>query len=122
MIPKRRQRERMGVREDPRIDCPGHRQWVRGMTCTVADADGANCDGKIQFAHVRAGTDGSLSKKPSDCWGIPLCAHHHIPVQHQIGEPAFERRFGIDMKAIASKLWSISPHRITYERKQRDKR
>jgi len=81
---------------------PRHRQWIRGFGCTVGDAD---CEGAIEAAHVRIGTDGGLGVKPSDwfCW--PACSGHHR-LQHEIGEPEFERRYrtsfprGLKQKAL----------------------
>lgn len=54
----------------------------------------------IEAAHVRTGTDGGTGIKPSDWWCVPLCQIHHER-QHKIGEPAFERATGIDLKAEA---------------------
>jgi hypothetical protein len=36
-------------------------------------------------------------------------------LQHQIGEPEFERRTGLDMKAMAALLLKNSPHRFKLE-------
>lgn len=55
--------------------------------------------------------------KPGDEWTIPGCSGAHR-YQHQIGEPAFERAYGIDMKAIAEMLWGISPHGKKYRLQQ----
>jgi hypothetical protein len=46
-----------------------------------------------------------MGQKPSDWWAIPLCKHHHDE-QHGIGEPAFERRYGIDMRGVARGLYA----------------
>ena len=133
---KRRKRERFGTRQETRIRCPAHLAWVRGHECAIAgkyfdrDMDGRGrwphrCEGKVIAAHVRTGTDGAAGIKPSDCWVIPLCesmtggAHK---AQHNWGEATFERRYGIDMKAIAAQLWRASPHRIRYERRIRERK
>nr|WP_140393855.1 putative HNHc nuclease [Nitrospira cf. moscoviensis SBR1015] len=76
------------------------------------------CSGGIECAHVRTGTDGGASLKPGDNWTLPLCRVHHAE-QHQIGESAFERKYKINMKAIASELWQKSPHRRKYEESHR---
>jgi hypothetical protein len=60
------------------------------------------------LAHVRKGTDGGGNLKPSSWWTISLCHYHHIDDQHIIGEPAFERKHGIDMKALATEFASKS--------------
>ena len=85
----------MGVRVRPQIRSEGFKQFVRGYPCLIAGINGHACDGKIQFAHVRKGNDGGLGVKPSDCHGVPMCDRAHIRIQHQHGEPAFEREFAL---------------------------
>ena len=68
------------------------------------------CDGMpIECAHVRKGTDGGVSLKPSDKWAISLCSCHHRE-QHRVGETRFERKYGIDLIAVAELFASNSPH------------
>lgn len=119
---KRRTRPRMGVRESPWYRSQGYRAWVAGFECAIAGKNGHVCVAKSVAAHTRTGTDGCKGEKPSDWWCIPLCdnlmgsgAH---PEQHNIGEAAFERKYGIDMKAIAQQLWKspLNSHRRKYER------
>lgn len=93
---------------DGKLRCASHLKWIRGHECAVCGPHGSNF--KIEAAHVRNGTDGSLAVKPSDNWAIPLCALHHR-IQHDMGEPRFEAMYEIDMKAIAQALWKRSPHR-----------
>lgn len=101
MLPKRLKKAR---REGP-LRSASHLKWVRGHGCSVP-----NCNGLfIEAAHVRTGTDGSLSVKPSDCWALSLCVHHHA-LQHTLGEASFSAMFRIDMKALAEEFWSKSPH------------
>lgn len=99
-------------RSDPRR-CPRHLQYVRGHECAVP---GCRSGDPIEAAHVRVGTDGGTGLKPSDKWAIPLCRSHHEE-QHRIGEPHFETRHKLNMKAIAQGLWTRSPHRIKHEEK-----
>lgn len=117
--PKRRKHAKAGIRESSFIRCPGHLQFVRGHQCSVEGRNEPECGGSIQAAHVRTGTDGGISVKPSDCWAIPLCGIHHAR-QHQMGEASFEKHFAIDMKRIAAALWAKSPAGIKY-RLTRDK-
>ena len=112
---KRRKSKPFGIRQNTRIRSPAHLKWVRGHECAVKDKSDYYCYGKAQAAHVRTGTDGALSIKPSDCYVIPLCCHHH-GIQHTLGEAAFEREYQINMKKIAADLWKISPARIKMER------
>lgn len=107
MLPQRRKPARSGIERAEAVrECPAHRAWIRGFACSVPNCQG----GPIECAHVRRGTDGGIGIKPSDRWTIPLCAAHHRE-QHQIGEGAFEKRHGIDMKKIAAALFARSPHR-----------
>ena len=56
--------------------------WLRDQPCVVTGA------GECEPAHLRWGTDGSLSSKPSDCYAFPLHWSLHRK-QHQHGEPSF---------------------------------
>ena len=103
MFPKRRVVPR---RKKEGRSCPGHRAWVRRHHCSVPGCEGF----PIECAHVRGCTDGGQSLKPSDNWTLSLCREHHAE-QHRIGEVAFERKYGIDMRAIARAFAQRSPHR-----------
>lgn len=84
---------------------PAHRKWVRGHACSVP-----GCEGRpIECAHVREGTDGGVGMKPSDRWTISLCREHHAE-QHRIGEGAFERRHGLNLRALAEEFARRSPY------------
>lgn len=113
-LPARRRPERMGLRTSPQVRCPAHLAWIRGHECAV---NGDDCEGRIEAAHVRGGTDGGLGKKPGDNFVLPLCSYHHR-MQHVVGEAEFERVFAINMKAIAEGLWRASPARKRMEAKE----
>ena len=85
---------------------PAPRAWVRRHHCSVPDCKRV----PIECAHVRSGTDGGQGLKPSDCWTISLCRYHHAE-QHRIGETAFEKRYGIELLALAQEFARHSPHR-----------
>ncbi|HVJ31608.1 MAG TPA: hypothetical protein VND94_00715 [Terriglobia bacterium] len=104
----------MGVKTGDVIRCASHLAWLRTRQCAVARAAGHVCEGKIEAAHVRSGTDGGIGIKPSDIYALPLCAGGHRE-QHCIGEAAFERRYGIDLKQIAAEHAKASPHRRKWE-------
>lgn len=108
---RRRKPEKLGVRKEPQVRCPAHLKFVRGFVCSIHDKH--ECEGGIEAAHCRTGTDGGMGVKPSDYWAIPLCSGAHRE-QHAIGEAAFERTYGIDMKAIAERMASVSPHRFKW--------
>lgn len=90
--------------------CPAHRAWVRRHRCSVPGC----LAGPIECAHVRSGTDGGCALKPSDRWTISLCRAHHAE-QHRIGEAAFERRYALDLIALAEVFARRSPHRRALE-------
>ena len=133
-IPSRRVRPKMRVRQSSLIRCPAHLRWVRSHRCVIEGIETvANtprnglgyhvnqhvCGGIIEAMHVRTGTDGSTGEKPSDCWTIPGCTVAHRE-QHSIGERAFERKYRIDMKALAAEMWRVSPAGVKW-RKENDK-
>lgn len=85
--------------------CQGHRTWIRRHLCSVPDCR----QEPIVCAHVRNGTDGGTALKPSDKWTISLCQPHHGE-QHDIGEPAFEAKYGVNLKALAMEFARQSPY------------
>lgn len=103
-LPARRKRETADTGRDKRARCQSHLNFVRSHECSVPGCKGL----PIEVAHVRTGTDGGMGMKPSDNWTISLCREHHQE-QHNIGEPAFEARHRVDMKALAREFASASP-------------
>jgi len=99
-LPAKRKPIRSGIERAPRREWSRHRRFVRSHECCVKGKNGHECLGPIQFAHVRTGTDGGGALKPSDWWAISLCTSAHV-TQHNMGEPAFEKAYGIDMKRLA---------------------
>lgn len=130
-LPRRKKRERTKQADPDRVDSKGHLQFVRGFECAIArknyiwrdgGATGVSdhiCVGKTEAAHVRTGTDGGIGIKPSDCYAIPLCSAAHRE-QHTIGETAFERRYGINMRKLADEIWQRSPHRAKWMARQKE--
>ena len=102
-LPNRVQRERKLAAER---ECPGHRAWVRRHHCCVPGC----LIVPIECAHVRTGTDGGTGLKPSDRWSVSLCSAHHAQ-QHRLGERQFERRYRLDLRALAIAFALRSPHR-----------
>lgn len=113
MLPSRRQKPRMAVRDVQR-EYPGHRAWVRGHACCVP---GCKC-GPIEAAHVRKGIPpeeaGGVGMKPHDKWVISLCQTHHAE-QHRLGEPSFAGRYGLNLVGLAQEFYLRSPHRARME-------
>ncbi len=59
----------------------------------------------IEAHHVRKGA--GIGLKPSDRAAAPLCMEHHSE-GHTLGWRSFEVRHGLDLTAIAAKLWAES--------------
>ena len=104
MIPRLRKRKKMMVKEASVIRSPSFLAFVRRHHCTCVELDPTGCDGEIEAAHVRRGTDGGVGMKPSDCYALPLCREHHAE-QHRIGEQSFERKYLFYMRAVADRIW-----------------
>ncbi len=116
LIQRRRQKKPAEKRAPTKAnlrDFPKHRKFIRTFACPACVQEGdisapaGDPRRRIECAHVRIGTDGGVSLKPSDwfCW--PACSHHHAE-QHSIGEPAFEAKYGLKLKAIALKYARLS--------------
>jgi hypothetical protein len=104
MLPKRRDRERSGISRGPQRIWGRHRKFVRSHHCCVPGCE----DGPIEFAHVRSAANSGTGVKPADWSAISLCSSHHAE-QHRIGQPAFERRYGINLAALAAEFVLGSP-------------
>lgn len=109
MLPKKRERARMGLKQSAVLRVPQFLKFVRQFSCTAAVGHPqapCECEGPIEAAHVRTGTDGGTGMKPSDCYALPLCSKHHRR-QHQIGEGPFEKEARVAMRKTADMLWAI---------------
>jgi hypothetical protein len=109
-LPKKRKKEKMGLRVRPQWRSSSYLRFIRSLECVLAHKPGHECVGPIEAMHVRTGTDCGLGVKPSDYWTIPGCAIGAHKWQSDHGEPAFEKKWGIDMKQIAEAIWKRSPH------------
>ncbi len=103
--PKRRKQSRSA---DNGREWPTHRAFVRKHECIVP---GCRAD-TIRACHARddlPGEDsGGMAIKPFDWWTWPGCDAHHTE-QHQIGERAFDAKYGVDMRAAAKWLADHTP-------------
>lgn len=88
---------------------PAHRAWVRGHACSACGGTAG-----IECAHVRSGTSAGMGFKPSDRFCLSLCRDCHNE-QHRMGEGPFERKHGINMRALADEFFAKSPHRHKLE-------
>lgn len=86
---------------------PRHRAWIATLPCVKCGR--RPCDA----AHVRVGTDGGTSLKPSDRYCLPLCRRDgsregcHAE-QHRRGEQTFWSELGIDPVDTALRLWTVT--------------
>lgn len=97
-------RKPMRIEKMPQRIFPKHRAFVRKHFCCVP---GCN-EGPIEFAHVRSAANSGMGLKPADWFGIALHREHHAE-QHSIGQPAFERKYALDLMALAKEFARVSP-------------
>lgn len=101
--------QRINVREErgkPKLRSPAHKAWVRLHGCVVP-----GCQGRpIEAMHIRRAASTGVGFKPSDAFTASGCSTHHREC-HTIGEKSFERRYGIDLMALAQEFYRKSPHR-----------
>lgn len=111
MALKRRHKNSNRQNEGKRV--PAHLQWVRGHICCIAGKNGHVCDGVSEAMHVDYAGGKGMGVKVSDRWAIPGCSRAHRE-QHQIGWPAFEKKYGINAQGMAEGLFRRSPHRSKF--------
>ena len=108
-LPKKRERPKSGILRAPRREWPRHRRFVRSHACVVTlGKSDDHCDGPIQCCHFRTSANAGKGLKPADWDSFPGCFRHHAE-QHAIGQPAFERKYGLDLAAICAELARQSP-------------
>ena len=85
--------------------------WVRAQPCIIrrrhgwdwdwdeAWRDFHRCCGDVQVCHIRTRGAGGMDRDNV----VPMCALAHDQ-QHALGIPAFEIRWGVDLKDIAHRL------------------
>lgn len=107
-LPKKPKRE-------TRFRSQRHLKHVRSFACCACDSEV-----NIEAAHVRLGSDGGMSMKPSDFYAVPLCGGPHgcHQRQHTQGERTFWH--GKDVQAVMGELIRTSPVRREIEQ-HRDK-
>ena len=93
---------------------PKYLSWLRGRSCVVSGK-------KAQCAHhIRLGTNGGTSIKPSDYFCIPLLNEYHTTgpsALHLIGEETFLKNFGLNPRALFTAFlrdYLLEVHEISY--------
>lgn len=114
-LPKRRQRQPMGLREPDRVDCKSHLRWVRGFECAIAGKADHVCQGRMEAHHDRQGLTGGAGLKPGDDKAVPLCSAAHMEGDNR-GWITFAAKYRVDFEKLSAELWRQSPHRLKYER------
>jgi hypothetical protein len=104
MLPPRLRRPKLGVHVPPRKIWPRHRRWVKSHGCCVPGCDATSVD----FAHLRSASNAGTGQKPHDFFGVSLCRAHHDE-QHALGVDAFDRKYRIDLGALAAEFARRSP-------------
>lgn len=99
---------RSGIRPDKNKPSGKHRSFIKRQPCVVNDHE-CSREALRQFCHYKGFKDGGTSYLPGDERGFPACRHHHLEVQHRIGETAFQTRYKLDLKAITLGLAKRSP-------------
>ena len=104
--PRRYRQKRDAGRSD------AHRAFIRKHECVNFGSAVAPCyiDHAIEAAHYRTAANSGTGIKPDDLWLLPLCRSCHT-LQHQIGQRAFELRYGISMRQKALAYALESPDR-----------
>jgi hypothetical protein len=104
MLPGKLKRSKLAVRAVIRKVWPRHRRWVRSHRCCVPDCEAKSVD----FAHLRSASNAGIAQTPHDIFGVSLCRAHHAE-QHRFGIGAFNRKYGIDLWALAAEFVRRSP-------------
>lgn len=104
MLPNRLRRPKLGVQLPLQKIWPRHRRWVKSHGCCVPGCGAVSVD----FAHLRSATNAGIGQKPHDIFGVSLCRDHHVE-QHSLGVDAFDRKYGIDLWALAAEFARRSP-------------
>lgn len=89
----------------------GYLKLIRQCPCLKC---GMEPPPNVEAAHIRRqsaahGKRGGISKKPADCWTVPLCASCHRTDRdalHMIGEDLFFHILGIEPLLVCERLWS----------------
>lgn len=113
-LPQRRKRERMGVREPSRIDCPGHRRYVKSLECLCRNHPTIKCELPMDPHHVRTRGAGGGDEQV-----VPLCRrHHNLLDSPNWSQKRLEAECGVDFEKVAEGLWRVSPAGIRWRKAQ----
>lgn len=74
-----------------------HAARIRQLPCAIG---GEFCETHVHAHHVRSVGAGGTEKDL-----VPLCAVHHQEL-HTIGRWTFLKKYGVDLRALAERLWA----------------
>jgi hypothetical protein len=107
-LPKKRDPVRSGILRAVKREWPKHRRFIRSRCCVVTLGKvHDDCDGPIECAHYRTAANAGKSQKPHDWYCFSACRKHHAE-QHRIGQPAFERKYGLSLAEICAVFARLS--------------
>ncbi len=102
-LPAKQVRIRSGILRVPEREWPKHQRFVRSHCCSVP-----GCPNRpVRCCHLRTAANSGMRQKPHDWFTVPLCDDHHG--QQEGRTKTFERKYGIDLWAIAAELARKSP-------------
>lgn len=108
---QKRERPRSGIKHHVERVWPKHERWVRRLVCIAADKgarEGYLCAGKVRACHRRSAANSGTGLKPPSWEVFAACDNHHA-LQHQRGQPWFEKWLGLKLADVARDLAKQSP-------------
>lgn len=112
---RKKEKVRMGCREDRNLRHPGHCQWCRQThACSVPGCNNRQIEAAHFDGPIPNEDRGGMSEKDHDRWVFPLCREHHN--DYHRGWARFDAKHKISTKAIAEEMARTSPHRFRWQR------
>ena len=93
------------VKPKARLRSTAHRDWVRKHQCCVSGCQQM----PIEVAHINRASTRGIGQKSSDAQTVSLCRDHHS--ESHRGEKTFERKYDLDLMALAKAFYRASPHK-----------
>jgi hypothetical protein len=106
MIVQKRKAPRSGILRAAIRVWKRHDKHVRSHECIAAKFGG--CSGKVRACHRRSAANSGTGLKPHSWELYPGCDGHHKE-QHDIGQPAFELKYGVSLVQAARECVLTSP-------------
>jgi len=107
MLSKTRSRAKRGTTR-VRKHFQEHLDFIKAQPCACFLTHGFECRGQVVAAHYRTAGNAGTGTKPHSGFTAPLCDGHH-KFQHQHGQRAFEKRYGLSMLAVCKRWAAVSP-------------